>query len=826
MTLIADQERERQLPWERDWNAQPQSAPQLAPDQRPPWERDWTIVSGGLRNDEPSRAQAFGYSAADAASFGFGDEGAGVIAGVGAVLGGQDYALAYRQRVDAARTRLEEARARHPMSSLAGTMVGAGATFLVPGGAAVTGTRLGLGGVAAAGRAGQVLTTGRFLPFGQQALSAAARGRTAWNDVRPLLAQSYLGAGSGAAFGTVYGAGSANDGNRLSGAGVGAALGAIGGAISPAMFQGLGNAGRFIYQNPALRTSLGGAGGAAVGYTQGDTPEERQQNAWAGAAFGAGLSAGSRPVLRAAQSAWRNPVAAFGNQTGMSIGVPPVSSGGGAQPEVERGVVRSIDRTMGRARMGVDDLAQHVDDAQASPPLGRRLADVNDEFSAELDALANQPGQTFMRAQEVARERAARLPEHLQSELREQLGVTTSPAQALDEIRAGAANASDGYERVLAQTPAPRVLQERIVPLLRTPEMQPVLARRFRVEDGQAQLARVRGQPQSPRTVIRNDDGSFTVDPRNVTGRSLHELKVSIDDELSAAVDRRSLSPAGRGEQQLLDDYREAFLAGMDDALPGYATVRAQRGGLYDAERSLGLDRDGVSRMGRRLLSLRPDELTRRMRETVTPTGRTRPTTPFERQMYRIAVADELIGRIDDYVSAAPDKVRNAGEIFDRLGLHNRLRVIFNETPEAIDAFLSRAIERAQMLRRAGSWTRNSFTERRRSRGDDRARQVMAEAGGALTTAASGNPIAAAGQLTRTTWNALRGQQVERENDALGAALLRSIERGNPDDEAFVRTLMRALRDLERQRISRASAAAREGGQGGLFGSGTEETLR
>ena len=124
----------------------------------------------------PSQWDAFRYSAADAASFGWGDEGAGVIAGVGAVLDGQDYALAYRQRVDAARRRLDEARALHPVSAMAGTIAGAGATFLVPGGVAATGARLGLGGVAAAGRAGQALTTGRFLPYGAT-LTREAAGR-------------------------------------------------------------------------------------------------------------------------------------------------------------------------------------------------------------------------------------------------------------------------------------------------------------------------------------------------------------------------------------------------------------------------------------------------------------------------------------------------------------------------------------------------------------------------------------------------------------------------------------------------------------------------
>lgn len=800
-------------PWERDWSASPDAASAnpwerdwssgAAPSSNP-WERDWS--SGpSFQSDTPSRLEAFGYSAADAATFGFGDEAAGALAGAGAVLGGGDYALAYRQRVDAARRRLEAAREAHPVTSLVGTMAGATATFLIPGGAQATGARLGIGGLETAGRVGQALATGRALPFGSQlAAQAAGRGGSA------LAAQIGLGAIQGGIYGGLYGAGSANEGDRLAGLRDGAMAGAMFGAGVPPALQGISA------PNALLRAGTGAALGYGSSFLTGLDPLQSTL-------AGAGLGAAGRPIVSAVGGpllrAWRNPRATFGNSTGMSLGLPMgADDGAAAAPVIDQATLRSVDRTLGRQNRGVSDLENQIE-ATRSEPLGRTLADLNPEFSAELDTVANMPGQTFSRAQAVAQERAQRLPEQLQTELRDMLGVRMSPVQALDEIRSGVAAASDGYEQALAQAPIREVVETRIAPLLETPEMQPALARRFRVEEGRAQLARVRGEEPPVRSIERTEDGAYRLSP-NANARSLHEIKTSIDDELSAAADRRSLSPAGREEQRLLDDYRASYISALDDALPGaegapsYAAVRGQRGSLYDAERALGLDANGNSRMGRDLLRMRPEEIASRMRETTTQTGRTRPTTPFEREMYRISVADEIMQRIDDYVSASSDKVRNAGEVLDRVGLQNRLRAVFGNNPEAIDQFLARAIERAEMLRRAASWTGNSASARRMMRGGDRFMASLSEAGANL---AANNPAAAANSIRQGAWHALRGRVLERQNDAFGSALLRNVEGTSAQDEAYLQALLRELRRLEQARIARAESAGRDAGIGGVM---------
>lgn len=780
-------------PWERDWSASPVSA------SANPWERDWSGAAQSQSNDTPSRLEAFGYSAADGATFGFGDEAAGVLAGAGAVLGGGDYALAYRQRVDAARQRLEAAREAHPVTSMIGTLAGATGTFLLPGGAQATGARFGLGGLEAAGRVGQAVATGRVLPFGSQlAAQAAGRGGSA------LAAQMGIGAVQGGIYGGLYGAGAANEGDRFSGAIEGAKGGAIAGALVPPAFQGISA------PNAALRGATGAALGFGSSFITGADPIQSTL-------AGAGLGVAGRPIVAAVGGpllrAWRNPRAAFGNSTGMSLGLPMGADDGAAAaaPIIDQATLRSVDRSLGRQSRGVDDLESQIQ-ATRSEPLGRTLADLNPEFSAELDTLANMPGQTYAKAQTVAQDRAQRLPDLLQTELRDMLGVRTSPVQALDEIRAGVANASDGYESVLTQAPLRDVVETRIAPLLETPEMQPALARRFRVEEGRAQLARVRGEQAPERSIVRTEEG-YRLAP-NANARSLHEIKTAIDEELNAAANRMSMSPASRSEQRLLDDYRESYLGAMDEALPGYGEVRAQRGSLYDAERALGLDANGNARMGRTILKMRPDEIARHMQEVTLPTGRARATTDFEREMYRVSVADEIMQRIDDYVSASSDKVRNAGEVLDKRGLQNRLRAVFGDNPEAIDQFLNRAIERAEMLRRASSWTGNSASARRLMRGGDRVMATLSEVGSNM---ASGNAPGAATSVGRNAWHALRGRVLERQNDAFGSALLRNVEGTSAQDEAYLQALLRELRRMEQARIARAESAGRDAGIGAIM---------
>lgn len=783
--------------------------------------------SDGFHLPTTDEIGAFGSGAADAITLGFGDEAEGAIAGVGAALTGHDYGEAYRRRVQEARDRLERARSEHPIYTGAGSLAGAAATLVVPGLGETAAGRLGLSGVANGARfLGAAMRGERLVPWANSIGRMAAGGGPG-----AVIAQGLRGASTGALWGGAYGFG-AGDGdlaergqNALATAGMGAALG----AVSPFAFQGFGHAGRWY--SPFVRGAVGYGLGALAGTMTGQNPGDT-------GLIGAGLGVFGRPVatrvggpiLAAVRRAWSDPVQAFGRSPNAVLpGGPPISGGGGSAASsaaaggdlpVDPNAVRRMTDALHRQSTPVEQIeslraasaAENAADVAAGrSPIVRRLADVGPELSAEMDTLANMPGMSYTRVREIQRELASNLPRDLRSEMRGILGVRNTPGELIDELRAQAANASDGYNQVTTRPPVRDIVENRIIPLMNTPEMQPVLARRFRVEEGEANLAQSVGENAPSRSVERLPDGSYRL-KADVSGRRLHDLKVNIDDELNAAVDRRSLSPAGRGEQHMLDGYREAYLNALDEALPGYRSVRAQRGSVYDAERALRLDKDGNSTVGARILKMDPEEITRFMRNVTTPTGRTRLTTPFERRAYQSAVVQEVLQKIDDYVSASSDKVRNAGEVLDRVGLQNRLRAVFSDRPEEINQFLNRAIERAEQLRRAGGWTGNSASARRLLRAGDQFTDAMTNAGGQVAT---GNPLGAIGTLARGGYNAIIGGAMERQNNAYGNALLMRL---NDDPETIA--LLNAIRKLQAARLERARQAG-IGGQQAVLGTGS-----
>lgn len=742
------------------------------------------------QSNENTRAGAAASSFLDTVSFGSGDEIAGATEGLGAMARGERFSDAYHRRVAEARSRLSRYRETHPYSAGAGMLAGGVAAGVAT------------GGLGAAARAGQFGSGAARL--GNNALIRAAAGR-GW---RALGAQSILGSAGGALGGAAYGLGSSEGdlGERLASGNVqrGAMWGAALGAVSPAVFQGA------FSRHAALRAPTGAAVGATAGLLTGNDPLE-----W-GLAGGALATAG-RPAVRSILNS--NMTGAMRNTTGMSLGAPMLPGGGGARPRpplVPEEAVARVDQAMGRARMGVDDLSETVaaqqadnaaDVAAGRAPIDRRLADVHDEFSAEADTLANMPGESFTRARTIATSRASRLPQQLQDELRSFLGVTRSPSEALDEIRASARQVGEGYEQVVAQAPQRDGLMQ-LQRVMADPDMQPALRARFETEDAAARLATLQGRAPEPRSIVRNDDGSYAISDE-ATGRALHLLKAEIDDLLSAAADRSSMTYANRSRQGVLDDFRHEFLRAMDRTLPGYETVRRQRGDLFDAERALGINKDGVSRIGARILRMRPEEIRRRMQTTVTQTGRARPTTDFEREMIRLSVADEIIAKIDDYASARSDKTRNAGEVLDRVGLQNRLRAVFGDSAE-VDQFLRRAMERAEGVARAAGWTGNSATARRASRAGDQFMAALARLGG-------GDTSGAAGETGGLAFRTLLGGHLERQNNAFGRVLLDDL------DDDTLRALLAELRKMEQGRLRRASVASGEGLVGATGGGLVDE---
>lgn len=155
--------------------------------------------------------QSFGSGAADAASFGFGDELMGVGAGVGEALTGGDYNEGYRRGVNASRVRQMQAQDDNELAFLGGQIGGA----LVGGGGAGLAARGAFAGTRLGARAANLA---RNAGFGTRVGTAL------------------LG---GAAGGALYGAGSGVH-DRAGGALQGAALGAAFGAGGQVLGEGIG----------------------------------------------------------------------------------------------------------------------------------------------------------------------------------------------------------------------------------------------------------------------------------------------------------------------------------------------------------------------------------------------------------------------------------------------------------------------------------------------------------------------------------------------------------------------------------------------------------
>lgn len=554
-----------------------------------PWERDYDDVTTAAPAAAPARSgektrqdQAFAYSAADAASFGLGDEAAGGVEAASAALRGEDAGAAYRKRVGEARERLRRAREDRPLTSVAGSLVGAGATFLIPG----------VGGVTAGGK-------------GLQAL-AASRGAAG------LAGQALQGARAGAIAGGIYGVASGEDTLEsraragLQSAGAGAAFG----AVTPAVIQGGGKAlaavdravtGGAVQRAPgaamevirnrmrAARPTMGPAPGPVApraGAPAADAPVEATPNAYPRAGVGS----------RAAETT---------GQRGGSRPPPPPAPPAAAAAGPSDAAAHSVDKVLGRARMSPDDLERSVREAMQRPA-GRVLTDIiGPEANAKTAAIAQAPGQTRTVAKEVADARARALPTRLIDEMNAGMGVGASPTQARRAIAEDfRATSQEGYAPVLRQTPTPEAMQ-RLAPVLQRFPERVLQSAQNTVDD----IARTEG-----------------IDAATMTGaQRLHLLKMGLDDAISSMDSQEGFKAATRGALRKL---KGEFLTAMEEAVPGYRQAREKWGSLHDAEEAIDA--------GKKAFSLRPEEVRDALDQM----------TPFQREHYRLSVADEAARKL------------------------------------------------------------------------------------------------------------------------------------------------------------------------------------
>ena len=639
-----------------------------------------------------------------------------------------------------------------------------------------------------------------------------------------------IGAGAGAAINPT--------GDRVQGAEIGAAGGAAFGRFAnPALL------GWTRMNQPVTRAISGGLIGGTAGTIgaiahNAETPYEDEQvdvpaigltSAAAGAAAAYTIpeliQRYGAPMVRRIVQDLQHPNT---GRTYSLVGVPPMGGGGGgarrgggsgtgappneAPPEH---IVREIESAIRKSGGDVNAFAREVEAVQGSVatdaqrranslvgrpsvmPFGATAADsqVAPELGVLADTFANMPGET----RSLAQRRLTRLNETMDRDLVEEarhfLNAEATPSSLHDRFQEWVGRISDDYNAMLNGGVVRRdVVASELAPIVRDPVMQPVMARRFQQEELEAQAARTFGRAPPTRTIrrVQNPDGTVTYEmAEDITGRGLQQIKKAIDQETGAGQDVRNLTVEQQERMNTLREYRREWVRRMGRAIPGYDALRSNRQGLFRAMEALDLDNNGHSRIGSRLLRMRPEEIRRRMLRVVDPhTGVTRDTTEAEQAVYRMAVADELVNSIEKYVSDLPTSARNASEPLSRSILRERVRAVFGDSP-GVDRFFDRAMERGRLMINMRSILGNSASARRLT-------HALDQTGNGILEMIRGDPVGVAHAFHMK--HALEGR-----NNELGRYLLADLS--SPKGRALWDELMPALREFERQRLARATGA-------------------
>lgn len=686
---------------------------------------------------------------------------------------GVSYADLYRARRDQVRGDLERSRRERPLESTVGSITGGVHLFTLPGVNRAAGLS--------------------WVPGIGPALTTAAAGR----GVGALAAQSGLASLSGGLFGGIYGASSAPEGRVLEGGLEGARNGAMGGAIAPALFQGAGGVGRFLWNRPALRTGVGGAVGGGVGYLTGQNDEERQRNAAIGAATGAGIFGFGPTMFRSVRDMWQN-AGRYAGQTNSSLGLPPppaaaggaggrggaaAAAAGGDEP-LNPAVVRAFDDLAYETRQSPAALETRAAAAEAQPA-GRVWADLFDDAGAmQARALAQGRGTTTGIARDEAERRSRSLAGRLVSELENRLGIRATPRQANESL-------SQAYQRVSDEHYNPilngvRLSDDARAALDHVLERLPPEVRRA-TEESMQRVAGMRGQE-----ALQPGDARFYHRFYSALGQTIRNLERN-----PSALDRQLF---GADDLAAMRELRGVFRNHLDTAIPGYREARTAWAGLSDAEDAIDAGRSLIaSNMVDGARMWRPDEVGRWMRGL----------SPFEREHVRIGVADELSRRFINSSRAVGNA--NAANSFNIEAQQNILREVFDD-PRQAEAFINILNEGNVLQRNAQQWLGGSSTAANFQRAGQGWLSRGIEFAGQL-----GAPVTAAKNAALGVIRAMRENAAQQEDDAIGRALFTGAENATPEARQFRQRLLAALRELEARRLANASTAGIQGGSNAVW---------
>lgn len=602
-------------PWERYQSAQPAS------------DGPWSRYGGSSMPSRPRTTALEGFATgfADASTFGLGDEALGVARATLSRKRGETWEEARQRYTEESREQMRRAQEEQGLAVMGGNV----AAFIVPGAPATSAVRL-------AGKGANALLRG----VSPGAARAASRANSFLQQ--SLAGRAVLGGGAGAVAGGVYGANSAEEGNRLAGAGTGALMGAGAGLIGAPIGEGLNAVAR-----PVMRAFQGGQRNALLQTSAPPVAAPPRTAVDAGNA-----RRGSQPINIATKTGETPPIRGGGSAGG----------GGGASTEpddVDPRVADHLLRLLERGQISINEFERRL--AAAAADGGRKIvANVAGVGARDtLRTVARMPGQTAETAEKVFDDIGGMQFDDIMRSFRDTSGATRTRFGMSKDIEEAMRRVGDeGYKPTLAQD----------------------------VADGAWQAFQsVRNRMPQSVTKMADDIVNEITEGRGIAsltrGQQMHIQKQSLDAAMDTlereGLDGLRLKSRRDLKRDLLRVIEGDEAAGIPPALPGYRQAREEYGDLYAAKRAL--------KAARSFTTADPEELIDDVANM----------TPFEREAFKASVLTEVRKSLASRDRGTQTNVALA--LADR-NRRDLLRAVF-DTDEEFDAFIRVLDDRADMMR-------------------------------------------------------------------------------------------------------------------------------
>lgn len=493
--------------------------------------------------------------------------------------------------------------------------------------------------------AGGIATAGAIA-----APAAAAVGARGGN----LLARSGAAAAAGGAYGGVYGfASEGNLAQRGQNALINGTVGAATGAAFPVAGRAMSTRAGLLRTPAAMAggAAAGGTAGGAIGYSMGQTPEERAQLAGEFATIGAAGGAGLPIVAPAARQIGRTAGPAFNRLLADRSGMAPVGSMGrppaqppqrptGGAPTVREEVDTALERMAARRRLTPDKLEEIAQEAEATGrnPLAAQV--LGEPGLQRLQTNTSLPGQSAQRAREVIdAQRGGQVP-RISSDIDELFGTQTRQGaqQGIDNTYEALA---PQYNQILSQTRLSPQATARIDDALSfIPERE--------IDTVTAAAGRI----------AKYDGLTFDTLP---PAQRYHYLKMGIGQRIEG-MGREGLEGV---ERQRLTQALGRFRGRLEDAVPGYKDLNGQW--MDNAQSADALKwADEFFAGGKN--AMRPEEIAAEFKDM----------SPAQQQAALVSIRTRMLQTVEERGRTGV-RSTNVADPFLSQGFDNRMRAIFGD---------------------------------------------------------------------------------------------------------------------------------------------------